>query len=57
LWAGTEGNLVIVNTELSKSSWFIDIPSAKEEREEIEEYIDFANRSLSLISTTENLMK
>jgi hypothetical protein len=57
LWAGTEGNLVTVNTELSKSSWFIDIPSAKEEREEIEEYIDFANRSLSLISTTENLMK
>jgi hypothetical protein len=57
LWAGTEGNLVIVNTELSKRSWFIDIPLAKKEHEEIEEYISFPDRSLSLISTTENLMK
>jgi hypothetical protein len=57
LWAGTEGNLVIVNNQLSKRSWFIDTPSARKEHEETEEYIEFPDRSLSLISTTENLMK
>jgi hypothetical protein len=29
LWTGTEGNLVIVNAQLSRRSWLIDIPSAK----------------------------